>query len=404
MKRLFAALVCLLGCCLLLCGCSKTVTKDQILEDIRDKDYVYDEYDLTVTDYSESRPENRKDKDTQIIEVTVTAENDIFEYTCSYELRYVRYDDGWRLKGYGDDIIETVAKEEPDTDDVEADFRDYFRQMLDDYDLTEEHFGKVKLMDDELSLTSFIPCRLYRVSFTGSNDMLQLDAQLELCYQLDHEDGWVLTADKFGYNKAETQVTVLASADDALADYMAEEGMESYEVLSVTERDAFHLDYLIRAVDSDGSKYVSRTVEYDLTCVFTDETGWFVFGSPDRELVAAEFDTTGYWLYDDGTGENIYEINVYKMTADSITMSYDITIKSVYDDEVRYVSSDGIVTMGLGVKSAELDEISLVSEYNVAGPEGKGAGSYKLRFFSYTGADFDKSGFSIDGYLLKKVT
>lgn len=404
MKKIIAFLLCLLCTGALLCGCSKTVSKDQILEDIREKDYVYDEYDLTITDYSESRYEGNKDKDIQEIDVVITAENDIFEYTCSYKLRYVLYDDGWRLKLYADEIVETVAKEEPDLDDVKDDFRDYFGDILDEYNLTEEHFGKPKLVDDDTFLTDFIPCRIYTVSYTGSNDLLQMDAQLYLGYQLDHDRGWVISADKFGQNYYEHEITVLVTPDQLVDQLMADEGMDSYEITSVESDGQTKQTYFITAKDEDHAKYTTMIFNYEVVCSFDEQTGWSCSINGRRDLAGAECHTVGTWLYDDGTGDNIYRLTVYEMTTDSITMSYDLVIKTVYDDETRYETSDGIVTMRLGVKEHNTDMIQLVSEFNIAGPEGKGAGSYRLRFFTYSGDEYEKSGFYIYSCQLKKIS
>jgi len=407
MKKLLNLLLCSVCILALLSGCSKTVSKEQILKDIRDEDYVYDEYDLTITDYSESRYEGKQDEDKLTIEVTIIAENDVFEYTCEYKLLYVRYSDGWKLKTCADEIISTEAKVDLKLSQVEKDIQDYYREALAEYQLTEESFGEAELIEDDAYLTSFIPYRLYAVPFTGRNDMIQVDADLTIGYQLDHDKGRWVVSKQLKSGQPEFAVTVLADPDSAVAEFMTAEGMESYEIISKEKDDYSYTeryDYEIIANDLDGSKYASRVFEYELYCYFDAENGWTVNGNPDKDLVDAELHADGFWLYDDGTGENVYEIQIYKMTLDSITMSYDLTLKFDWDEEIRYESSDGIVTIPLNASSPDEDTIKIVTQQDIAGPEGKGAGSYKLRFWSYSGEQYEESGFYINGCQLKKIT
>lgn len=412
MKKALAVFIGLASILCMLSGCgSRKVSTDQVKEDILAKDSVYQDYGMTVTEYSESRYEGEQQKDREIVEATVTAENDVCEYKCRYKLYYVRYDDGWKLSHCDDEIISTTAKTEPDPDRILEDVREFYRETLAEYDLTEQSFGDVETVVSQGQINAFIPYRAYQVPFTGSNDLVRVDATLAIGYQLNHSKGWVISGGEFGFKGAQTEIscTPTVGPEDAIRQLMEEEGMESYEILSEKDdsgKDYQRMYYVIRGSDTDGSKYATMIYEYEIQCLFREKEGWIadvLYG--EKKLVDAILDVRGTWLYDDGTGLNRYEIHVEEMDLDTITLSYDIVMTDYEGDETRYVSSDGPVTMA--VKASRVDDYSLsVSlEKNIAGPEGKGAGKYRLWFYNYIEGheDYEKSGFKLSGCYLKKI-
>lgn len=399
-------MVCLLG------GCgNKKVSTDQIKADIQANDSVYSDYGMTITEYTESRYEGQKQKDREIVEVTITAENDICEYQCWYKLYYVRYDDGWKLQMCDDEIISTTAKAEPDLDQVKRDIQDFYRETLGEYGLTEQDFGAVEVVSGNGSINAFIPYRAYRVSFTGSNDYLRVDAQLAMGYQLDHDEGWVISGGEFGFKGVETEIlcTPTAGPEDAIRQLMEEEGIESYEILSEEDQSGknyWKKDYVIRGSDTDNSKYATMIYEYEIQCLFDEKSGWFAEVLFDgKKLVDAVTRVQGTWLYDDGTGQNRYEIYVESMDLDTITLSYNIIMTDYEGDETRYVSSDGLVTLDVNAKRVDDYSLAISTDGNIAGPEGKGAGKYRLWFYNYIEGheDYEESGFILSSCLLQKV-
>ena len=411
MKKALAVMIGLAGILCMLSGCgARKVSTDQVKEDIQAKDSVYQDYGMTITEYSESRYEGEQQKDREIVEATVTAENDICVYKCRYKLYYVRYDDGWKLKQWDDEIVSTTAKVEPDPDRILEDVREYYRETLAEYGLTEQTFGDVETVGQGM-ITSLIPYRTYQVPFTGSNDQIRVDAKLVIGYQLNHSKGWVISGDKVGFKGAKTEISYVPTVgpEDAIRQLMEEEGMENYEILSEKDdsgKNYYRKYYGIRGSDTDGSKYATMIYEYQVQCLFRDKEGWIAdvtYG--DKKLVDAILDVQGTWLYDDGTGLNRYEIYVEKMDLDTITLSYDIVMTDYEGDETRYVSSDGLVTMEVNASRVNDYSLSVAVEKNIAGPEGKGAGSYRLWFYNYIEGheDYEKSGFKLNGCYLKKV-
>lgn len=413
MKRRVLSAILLIAVVFLFAGCgNKKVSTEQIKEDILSIDSVYNDYGMTITDYSENRYEGKQDEDKEAVRVTVTAENDIFEFQCEYTLYYIRLSDGWELQFLDDEIIATTPKVDLEYDRILADVQDYYRETLAEYQLTEQSFGNVEVVDEDGSINAFIPYRVYRVPFTGSNDLVRVDAQLAIGYQLDHSKGWVISNGEFGFRGAKTEIqsTPVSSPDSAIAQLMKEEGMESYEILSETDQSGKYqqkISYEIRGTDTDGTKYATMIYDFDINCLFDEKEGWKAdIAYDDRILSDAIPHVEGTWLYDDGTGRNRFEIYVERMDLDTISLSYDIIMTDYEDSDTRHVCSDGIVTMDVNASRVGRDSLRISLDKNIAGPEGKGAGSYRLWFYNYIQGheEYENSGFKLDGCLLKKIS
>ena len=88
---------------LLLCSCDSTPrekNETEILDEITQRDQYISEYDLSIDSYTVTKRQTNPDNKTDYVWISLTASNDIFTYTNSYELMYVLYNDGWLLEDY----------------------------------------------------------------------------------------------------------------------------------------------------------------------------------------------------------------------------------------------------------------------------------------------------------------
>lgn len=402
MKKTILSLVFLSALTLLLTGCVPgKVSRDQILEDIAANESFVEDYDMEIKDFSESQHETNKETGRDYVRALVTLENDYFRYQGSYSLYYVKYDDGWRLHRYDQDMISATAKVEMDRSRVKEDAREVYAAYLDQYGMQDVQLGDVEVVAENYTVDRFMPVCVYRIPVTGTNDFSRLEGQLVMAYQLGHTKGWYPVSNEYGYKGYETEVEILptGNGDAAVAQFMEEEGMESYEVVSVEDN-----VYTLVGKDTDGSKYTTKYYDYEVSTSFDERTGWRVNGMPRKSLTDAEMHVAGTWVYDDGTGEQRYVIRVEDMNLKSITLSYDVLV-TTYADGTYTRSSGGTVTLDMGVKSYDNEKLYMISKQDVAAAEDVRAVSRYIRlvFCSYGDERYEESGFWLNGFQLTKV-
>ena len=86
--------------CLTSCSTSSVKSEADILSDIQGQDNWYHDFGLTIEATDITKRQTNKDDKTDYIWVDVSAFNDDFSYTGSYELTYILYNDGWMLEDF----------------------------------------------------------------------------------------------------------------------------------------------------------------------------------------------------------------------------------------------------------------------------------------------------------------
>ena len=119
----------------LLCSCDSTPaekSKAEILDEISQRDQYISEYDLSIDSYTVTKRQTNPDSKTDYVWISLTASNDIFTYTNSYELMYVLYNDGWLLEDYDEgresyevNDYDTIAQTDADQVMASSDFEQW---------------------------------------------------------------------------------------------------------------------------------------------------------------------------------------------------------------------------------------------------------------------------------------
>ena len=128
MKKTLCSLAFFALSLLLFCSCDSTPQEksdSEILNEISQLDSYFCEYDLSVDSYEITKRQTNPDDKTDYIWISLSASNDFFTYTNSYELMYVLYNDGWLLEDYDDghalyEVIDYNTITQADADQVMA--------------------------------------------------------------------------------------------------------------------------------------------------------------------------------------------------------------------------------------------------------------------------------------------
>lgn len=410
MKRRILSVVLLTAAIFLLTGCSGSkVPEKQIRADIEANDSFITSCGLTISDYSESEHQTNKETGREIVRVLATTENNLVEVRNAYTLYYIKYDDAWKLSYLDQDTVSYTAKTSVDPGRIPGDVREFYREKLEQYNLTSQQFGDAELVQEVRISESSFPYCVYRIPFTGENDSLRVDAQLILAYKLDFSKGWVLTGSTDGCysHSTEVEISPATNGDSAVAAYMQKEGMDSYEIESVEEISPEEYIYKILATDTDGSKYSTKQFRYELSCQFSQYHGWQIIGDDGMKLVDAQPHIEGTWLYEyassSGTYRDYFLVHVDRMDLDTMTIRYEMVVSNSYITNFTRIATEP-VTVDHGILDHDTQKLILVTPDLLDG-EGREYGIiFKLRFETYSGRAYEESGLYVNGDKMTKIS
>ncbi|MBQ3177760.1 MAG: hypothetical protein IJB52_08085 [Clostridia bacterium] len=410
MKQRILSAVLLITVVFLLTGCSGSrVPESRIRADIEANDSFITSCGLTIRDYSESEHQTNKETGREIVSVLATTENEFVEVRNAYTLYYIKYDKDWQLVNFDQDTVSYTAKTPVDNSRVKQDVQELYREKLAEYNLTSQQFGEPEQVLEVYDSETSFPYCVYRIPFTGENDSIRVDAALILGYKLNLGKGWEVIDSTSGCKDhfTEVEISPVSNGDSTVAAYMQEEGMESYEIESVEERSAEEYIYHILATDTDGSKYATKHFRYELTCKFSEYHGWQIIGDDGMKLVDAEPHIEGTWLYEynsnSGTYRDYYLVHVDRMDMDTITIRYEMVVSNSYITGFTRTATEP-VTVDHGILDHDTRKLILVTPDLLDG-EGREYGiSFKLRFETYSGRDYEESGLYVNGDKMTKIS
>lgn len=101
---------------LLFTGCAKD--DRDIANEVANIDPYFRGYELELSDYTITKRQTNDDDKTDFVWISLSGENEDFLYTASYEVTYIKYNDGWHLETYNMLNSNYKAKGRPSSDEV----------------------------------------------------------------------------------------------------------------------------------------------------------------------------------------------------------------------------------------------------------------------------------------------
>ena len=101
---------------MLFTGCAKG--DRDIANEVANIDPYFIGYELELSDYIITKRQTNDDDKTDFVWISLSGENEDFLYTASYEVTYIKYNDGWHLEAYNMLNSNYKAKGRPSSDEV----------------------------------------------------------------------------------------------------------------------------------------------------------------------------------------------------------------------------------------------------------------------------------------------
>lgn len=157
---------------LLMCGCS--TSEKEIANNVASVDPYFMACDLKLKDYKVTkRQTNDRDK-TDFVWLDVSGENDDFCYSASYNLMYVKYNDGWHLDEINRSDYKYQVKNGPSIDAISA--------------IVASEFDNISLISSDTDYSKNI--NTTRILGEKSKNIIKETYQISLKYFFSPEFGW----------------------------------------------------------------------------------------------------------------------------------------------------------------------------------------------------------------------
>lgn len=356
----------------------------------------FDELDLVITSYSETKRKTDKKNKSDIIWVSIIAQNDIIEYRGDYKLQYTKYNNGWIL----DDIIcekcGYSVKEFVDEERIKNDVLEIYGYYIDQYGLYNVELGEPILLESNDSTGNGEPYCIFSVTCSAENEYALFNADFILSYALDLYDGWFYTENVYHEYDSYTSAEPKGPPEQSLAEAMFEMSSIDTYTLESEQWEGDMLYYFTFFGTDNSYKYLEMHYRISVGCSFDVLYGWYI-SDYSSELVDVNFDVAGTWIYDDGKGENKYTFNIKTVDSEQVTYTADITMTDwlmVAGTTTYTYSTNGETIQLQWEKTPETDYSLITSNYVLKHEFGlANANYYYLEFRSYTGNQYDESGF-----------
>lgn len=210
----------LLAVLLCLSGCAKR--DGAIAKEVASLDATFRAYGLQLDDYEIIKRQTNSDEKTDYVWITLEGSNDDFDYFASYEITYIKYNDGWHLENGERESATYHAKCEPDTIEIQQELAEQYSNLqfakaennLSDNRSVQYFSGtvtnKYKISTYDIKLEyAFTPENGWRiVNQTDSLKKVDYDIQGEWLYQDDNHIYYMCISDVSG-DKATIQYAFL---------------------------------------------------------------------------------------------------------------------------------------------------------------------------------------------------
>ncbi len=185
-KRLISTFILtIIAFVLIACMCTScsgnTKSGKAILKDVKESDSYFDDFGLTVTSYEIEKRQTNEESRSDYVWFSVTAKNDTFEYTASYELSYILNGLSWSL----DYVVKT------DYDGTPLVASDYSKNDLISV-LSFLGYNNVSDLSINNHITNFeTETDKYYLSFTDSGTFLTENIEMTLSFHFNIPNMWV---------------------------------------------------------------------------------------------------------------------------------------------------------------------------------------------------------------------
>lgn len=405
-RNLFVVLCFALLTCML-CACSPaTASEDEIKKTIIDREN-FGEAELEITSYTETMRKTSSEDRLDMVWVSIIAENDELEYHGDYYLEYKKYDNGWILEMFWQENNFYSAKKHVPTDILNGELTVFAEDMKSVYCLDELVMEEPVLWESNLSGEYGTPYCIYCVSSYGENEYAEFSTDIFLYYEFYIDTGWQYSEYQSSFYGTEMFIEPKGDPEELLVeDTLKSYGYEDYQLLEKTEPYGISRGYSYLVKDSTTYKYMTIHYEIELSFEFNPWSGWYV-SDVISNVVDADINATGRWVYDDGIGEHKYDFTILAVDGYQVTYAMDLTITDwvmSFGEETYTVSTNG----GSAVKewkTTTKSEYSLkTTDYVVSRGMYDSTNYYYLEFRSYSGDRYEESGFYFNDQQLTKVS
>ena len=394
-KRIYLPIAILIFVFLLSSCSTQPASQKEILSEIAEYEN-FNDIGMSITDFSETKRQTDKKNKTDVVWVSIVAENDYCEYQADYVLHYSEYNSGWLLENIVCEYASPYKAKTPvDEELVTQDAYSAMQVDLEVFNIISIDVDTPSFYAEEIYQDT--PTQSYIVSCSAENEIANFESDYELVYHLDKTTGWkCLSVNRIDYNEYPKHDPDPSYVEEIIRSELG----DYYRLISHGQSGKSKQEFTYQADDSTSYKYVNMHYNVTAECDFDPFFGWRVaVGS--RELYDVDINATGTWSYDDGKGEHKYVFNILSVDDNQVTYTADITLT----DWVMIIGTETITGSTNGETRQKSWNRTSAAEYSLKTDEHVlkyYENTYYLEFYAFTGSQYDESGFYFNGQKLTR--
>lgn len=389
---------------LLLSACSaETATENEIQNEISIFEN-FTESNMSINSYSETKRQTDTKNKSDIIWVSIIAQNENAEYRASYILEYTQYNSGWILDNIVREKSSFNALDFVEGEVIKNDIMEMYGAFIDTYNLTNINIEAPVISQSDLSDALGAPFVFYSINCSAENDDAYFNASFIISYEMNLYSGWEIKNAEmidYSYNAKEAPSDSVVSAE-----LLRRNGTCTL----ISENKIYDNMYVYYYSELDDISCNDLTITWSdtFTFVFNPDFGWFVSDSQfEIENIATDF--VGNWQYKEG--DEYFDLTVQNSSNKDISLELDLLFKETHiwgNEQTCELSSDGETITREWTYTYDPDSLCLIFMttkrlFNIEWCGGLSEKDYYLEYRAYINEQNGTSGFYVDGRLLTKI-